>query len=208
MAKNSSRKEGKTMRLIVAIEGLICAGKTSLLRNLKLTVDCLTIPEYGEFIENHEQLPMFPPSNRDQAIFASRFFARLEKRRQKELLLAKKGKSFAVLDRSILSCLAFDFAARNFTGFDTYSEVIQIYQNEKFLQPSLYLYLEIPYQMSINRMKQRGTFSGDHFAGEEFNNLLVGFYQYFFDLPLFFRIDASLNKQEVLRRVYMLEART
>lgn len=185
---------------IVVIEGLVCAGKTTLLSNIRQSIDCLIIPEYINCLEGSEQFPRFPPFSREEVLFNSQFFIMLERRRQYDFARFPQQNGLFIFDRGIMSCLAFDYAARGYTGFDTYLEVINMYQKENFSQPHLCLYLDITYELMVERMKQRGTFKGDHFADKRFSELLVEFYRHFFGLPQLVRIDAKLSKEEILKQ--------
>lgn len=188
------------MASMIVIEGLVCAGKTTLLNKLGRLVNYQTILEYKEYLKDSEELPRFPPSSREEALLISQFFVILERRRQNDLGKFSEQDVTVIFDRGILSCLAFDYAARRFTGFDTYLEVIQMYQAEDFHQPHLCLYLDVSYQTMIDRMKRRGTFSGDQFANRKFTELLVEFYRHFLALPQFIKIDGRLPEQEVFNQ--------
>lgn len=186
--------------IIVVLEGLICAGKTTLLNKLGRLANCRSIQEYKEYLKKFENLPPFSPCDIEKALQASQFYVTLERCRQNDLAKFLDQDVIVIFDRGILSCLAFDYAAKRFNGIDTYLETIQMYQAECFHQPHLCLYLDISYETMINRMKLRGTYSGDQFANRKFTEFLAEFYWHFLSLPQFIKINGELSEQEVFNQ--------
>ena len=103
---------------VVAIEGLVCAGKTTLLKELGQDPNIGIVPEYYDCLRPKEKVPSFPPPNKAGALRTARFLFELEKRRQKIARNLLENDKLIILDRCFMSCFAFEFAARKITGID------------------------------------------------------------------------------------------
>lgn len=132
----------------IALEGPVCAGKTTLIKGLLLK-DCQIIPEYVDYAHNNNlKLPNFPPKNETEAKSAFEFYLELEKKRQCEI---KKG--IWLLDRSQYTLLAFEAGARHVTQIDIFQWACKLVEQQKseVISPNYILYIDVSPEESKRR---------------------------------------------------------
>ncbi|MFA7717855.1 MAG: deoxynucleoside kinase [Candidatus Absconditabacterales bacterium] len=180
--------------LIFFIEGIIGAGKTTLIQSLDLD-NFQKIQEYKNFALGHQNFPKFPYKSREEALASIDFFIDLETKRRE----SRGENKNAIFDRSLLSCFAFSYATRAFpfVEHNIYKETIQkftkLYKRKKFALPNACFYLNIDHNTSITRAKKRGTYTGDYFSDPNFNAQLLSYYDKFaLQSPYFKKIDGTL----------------
>jgi len=140
--------------IVLAIEGLCFAGKTTLAHALATQRGAVAIPEYAQLAA----LPPWPPRHREDVLVALRHFLHLERQRA---ALARRGPgTLVVLDRSPLSLIAHEFgmdrlgvpAAPEFAAH-LFTEAAQ---RGLILTPDAYAYLRVPASVSAARQARRG----------------------------------------------------
>ncbi len=189
-------------KTIVALEGLVHAGKSTLLHNIaeKYTaVKC--IEEYVEFVT--ERFPCFPES-REDARFGHSFFLNLE---QKRILEIEESDDSILLDRSIYSILAYNFAVEKMSNGEIpcFQDSIEAYQDENWLIPQICIYLDIDNEeMSLRHQDEKGYYHSI-FLNNAFNAWLREFYEkampFHFPWLEIIRIDAHQSKQVIMAQM-------
>lgn len=173
--------EGKEQLLplrIIALEGPVCAGKTTLLR-MFANDGYTTVSEYAEYANHGRGFPSFPPKTPKEALDNFRFFLEVEERRfgiiqQKEF----RKDDLVIIDRSVFTLLAFEYAAPAYTGFSVFNEAWEIIRNsDKVLTPFKILYLEIDDETIAQRFAQKDSFCAEVFLRPEFNAKIREFFQ-------------------------------
>lgn len=111
-------------KVIVTLEGLVHAGKSTLFQNIAeryVSVKC--IGEYVEFAT--ERFPCFPESREDARLGHS-FFLNLE---QKRILEIEESDGIILVDRSIYSILAYNFAVEKMSNGEIpcFQDSIKVY---------------------------------------------------------------------------------
>lgn len=156
----------------MALEGLIHAGKSTISSSLCGYVkDVSCVPEYIEFTKT---FPNFP-KDYDDVLKAWDFFINLEKKRKNT---ADWRAPIVVLDRSILSILAYNYAISRFTdGKIHYLDVdLKCLNNQGWMIPDVCIYLEIS-DSEISRRHQKETGRYDKILlNSKFNASLREFY--------------------------------
>lgn len=165
---------------ITALEGPVCAGKTTLLDNLRKQ-GVQTIREYSEYVDSATRnFPKFPPINDEVARDSFKFFLDLEiaRRRDRDLLV---NSDHLVLDRSIYTLMAFEAGATKFTGIDILSWAIE-YLKEKsnrIILPGHILYIDTPAVLSRKRAAEGRIRLAEFLLTDQFNE---GFRSFFLAL--------------------------
>lgn len=97
------------MNRIIAVEGICCAGKSTLCSNISNLEGVAVIPEYGTYTTSFPKYAKTPTG-----MFAAMdFFSALEEKRttDRENVLQKRDDVVVtVLDRSFITCCAYDYA--------------------------------------------------------------------------------------------------
>lgn len=163
---------------IVAVEGPVCAGKSSLTDNLALS-GIGTIQEYSEYVAHANQdFPKFPPKDSDGAKNNFEFFLNLEGCRDQDLALLTQ--SQIAIDRSIYTLLAFEMGATAITGIDIFDWAVCRLQKEKgLILPDHVFYLDVPPEISRQRAEANNIPIPKFLLSDEFNH---GFREFFFRL--------------------------
>ena len=186
-------------KTIVALEGLVHAGKSTLFQYiLEKYVDVKCVREYVEFVT--ERLPCFP-ENREDARFGHAFFLNLE---QKRIVEIEEGDNVVLLDRSIFSILAYNFAVEKMSNgrIPCFQDSIDVYWNENWLIPQICVYLDIEdSDISLRHQDEKGHYYSI-FLDCAFNAWLREFYEkamlcYFPSLEII-RIDAHQSRREIV----------
>lgn len=169
--------EPKSTR-VVAIEGPVCAGKSSLVNSL-IGSGLGGILEYSEYVGHANQdFPKFPPRDAEQAKRSFEFFLDLEKQRILDMQLLTQ--SNVVIDRSIFTLLAFEAGASRITGIDIFDWAVErLLQEEEIILPDHVVYLDVAPQVSIQRAEENDIPIPKFLLSEEFNR---GFRDFFIAL--------------------------
>ena len=154
--------------MIIALEGGICSGKTTLAKQLEIK-GFFSVPEYMDIITPQEQKELDTLISQDKS--ALPFFLRMEKRR-KELYGAQCLQKDSVLDRSYLTLFAYEFAKNN-----QYSALSELVQKENVIIPDLIIFLDVNDQVRRQRCINRGDIDMPKiFLNSEFNRNLKKFF--------------------------------
>jgi len=189
-------------KVIVALEGLVHAGKSTLFQGIEerhIAVKC--VGEYVEFVT--ERFPCFPES-RDDARFGHVFFLNLE---QKRILKIEESDGIVLLDRSIFSILAYNFAVEKMSDsvIPCFQDSIKAYRDENWLIPQVCVYLDIDDEdISLRHQDEKGHYYSI-FLDNVFNAWLREFYEkampFHFPSLEIIRIDAHQSKQEIIAQM-------
>ena len=184
--------------MIIAIEGCSYSGKTTLAR---LLVDkylgSTLIPEYNEIAGGSKNFPP-PPQTEDDAIKAVQFFIELEHQRQRliQKALAANDNKLIVQDRSLLTCIAFDYAIAQLGRFDVWNQSQQAFLSQKFLLPDIILFLAVNQETIMTRKSKDNFQIPKILISPDFN---YAFEQYFRKLRLsrIIWLDANASMEAV-----------
>jgi deoxyadenosine/deoxycytidine kinase len=215
--------------MIFGIEGLLGAGKTTLIReSISNQIGNTTIGEYDSYVgsEGVGAFPHFPPSGILDADKNIEYFLNIERLRNQELsgiLLGLTGEVLSnklgtqrsnliepiiLMDRTYLSLLAFPYAGGVLSPLynqDVYSRGLTKVQEEvaqgHVILPDGIIYLSLPNaEKSIERVKGRGTFNpNSHFARPKFLEGLRAFYESLNSSEMVHVIDATKPLEDVLK---------
>lgn len=132
--------------MIIALEGGICSGKTTLAKEFERQ-DFYLIPEYMDIIHPYEEDRINDLVSSNQS--AINVFLEIEKRR-KEIYLENCSDKNAILDRSYLTLFAYEYAiGRNISNM----EFPDLYQN--VITPNLIVFLDVNDEQRIKRSHDR-----------------------------------------------------
>lgn len=141
--------------LVIAIEGLCFAGKTTLAHALAPLADAVVIGEYADIAP----LPPFPPKHLDAVTAALGHFLRLE--RQRALAARAAGSPVVLLDRSPLTLIAHECGMTALGLPCDPAGAAEIYSSAaeagQILTPDAYLYLAVPDDVTAARQALRGA---------------------------------------------------
>lgn len=142
------------MNKIVAIEGICCSGKSTLISKLGNS-GLVIVKEYGEYTNG--QFPRIA-TNLEELLGNTRFFIELERKRYQDSLTAILDYQTLVIDRSFVTCCAFDRAAFAGTELSQHQPLVEdMWQKEgQKLVPDLMIILEV----DTTHFHQRLTTSG------------------------------------------------
>ena len=161
------------IKSIFAVEGLVHAGKSTLIGGLKSDQRILCVPEYIEFTD--DGFPGFP-KNIEDARAADLFFLNLERKRRQ---LIKECHSIVFLDISILSIIAYNYAVEGMTNGKvpcfTYGQ--KSFNLHEWILPQTCIYLDISDEEVDNRHKFETGQYQSIFLNRKFNALLREFYE-------------------------------
>ncbi len=189
------------MLKVVAIEGLIHAGKTTLFQSLvRVYKDVVFVSEFVEFATC--KFPNLPQSI-EEARNSRLFFLNLEEKRKEKIRTDSK---IVILDRSVLSILAYHFSVEVLTNGNImcFTDSIKKIPFEKWIFPDLCIYLDINNHEVIRRHQREIGGYNSIFLDNQFNNCLRKFYldimpELFSQMELI-HIDALQRPNEVLRQ--------
>ena len=163
-------------RIRIAIEGPVCAGKTTLSDNLVRAYSehrLCVIPDYSDFVGGGRNLPNPLPANTEDELDALDRFRQLERDRFEQYSRATQ---ICVIDRSIHTLLAHCIGVEFHCGRSWFDPALQRLQAaDEMVWPDLIIYLDIPLSTILER--NRGKFPDTSlFTDERFN---AGFRDYF-----------------------------
>lgn len=156
--------------MIIALEGGVCSGKTTLCRQLQ-EKGFMHVSEHMTFLspQDWERFECTDPVHRID------FLLGVEEKRQALMTrLLDMGQNI-VLDRTFLSLYAFEYAKGRFVKAEEFKE-----KRKSFLNPDLILFLSVDEQTRRRRSAQRGdsfTAASDFFLQDSFNDGLKSFFK-------------------------------
>lgn len=191
--------------MIVALEGLVHAGKTSILQRLNGQKRLLCIEEYGVYANGAIHFPKFP-STAKEAFRANDFFFKLEEKRFQSIQIDTP---LILLDRCLFSVLSVNWALERFyvDGFQcferTYRDILTRYSDKL---PQLCILLHISTDEVLRRHKIEGYYH-PLLLNPLFNSLLADFY--YEELPRLFPETSfiQINAMQPLDEVVSLVSR-
>lgn len=198
----NQRNDYREVVMIIGIEGVVCAGKTTIAIRLEKK-GFIPISEYGVYTNGHGSFPPFPRSLAD-AKFATDFFMKVEAKRHNSLISKLKqvgARSNYVVDRTYHSCLSFDFALSQYMHFDAFSPSIKNWMNSPKIEPFMVFILDIDFSTLMNRNQKRCIRMLPHFLNREFIEAQRYYYQKLAHSQpnLYILVDGKLPKEEIER---------
>lgn len=190
------------MNRIIAIEGICCSGKSTLVSKLGNS-GLATVKEYGEYIDG--QFPRIA-HGLEGLVGNTKFFIELERRRYQDGLIAISDHQTLIIDRSFVTFCAFDHAAFVGTEMSQYQPLVEDkWQKEgQKLVPNLMIILEVDTAHFHQRLTASGRVLNPFLRDSKFN---YKFNQYLLNTGDRWgikteRIDTSyLNPAQVLAQV-------
>ncbi len=168
----------------IALEGPSFAGKTTFCQKTAER-DCeryAYIPEYVTYAGGGGKFPTFPPTDISAAREAFEFFFALEARRQRDVLQCHQ--PFVLLDRSVFTLAAFEYAVTPITGIDALRYAEKRILSHKEWWPDVVVVLKVP-RFELERRAQEPSGRMSIFLDREFNARV---YEYLFQLTKRFNI--------------------
>jgi thymidylate kinase len=151
---NRPCRSGVDDPLVIAIEGLCYAGKTTLAHVLAPIVSGVVIAEYGELAAP----PPFPPRDLDDVTAALKHFLRLEREWAAAARVANA--PVVLLDRSPLTLIAHEHGIACLGVPCDSRGAAEMYttaaESREILTPDAYLYLHVPKAVAAARQARRG----------------------------------------------------
>ena len=166
-------------KIIIGFDGIVCAGKTTMVNKLACMFDTIVIEEYKEYaLKSGFKFPKFPPKSYIKAIEASVFFMDLEKQRVVNLNnYVPPNKKIIFVDRTYLSCLAFDYAANYFTNLETFPKVQKLWSDTPKIIPDLIFFMDVSQTNLRKRILINKNNFPPHFLDKKFNQFMVSFFK-------------------------------
>lgn len=165
----------------VVLEGNSGSGKTTLANNLEKRPGFVHIGEYGNYLDfkNGENFPNFPPKNINDVLNSNSLWPQIEiRRRSHQIEFAEKyPNSVQIVERSLLSLLAFEYAKKeqgvvfdiqNLT--DIYSE---LYKKGILVEPSAYVFLKASPEIIRERVKDKKDSSSLRFLSSSKSVIVI-----------------------------------
>ncbi len=184
--------------IIIGFDGLTRAGKTTLIKKLASIFNASVIEEQREYLEPGSKFPKFPPESYEKAMEASVFFMNIEKKRISDLEGYESSNTKLIfIDRTYLSCLAFDYAANYVTSFGTFQEVQKLWLGMEKIVPDVTFFMDVSQDNLRNRMLLNGDNLPSHFLDKDFNEHMMDFFKQECEKNNMIRIDANKKPEEV-----------
>lgn len=186
---------------ILTIEGVCCSGKSTLARHLQRVYGCGVIEEYGAYTESFPGLAL----SQTQLLENARFFINLERQRYRDSQTLGAN-SILILDRSFITCCAFDYAAFKDTSLERHMHIVEALWQEAVekLVPDTVVVLAVNEENFQLRLKLSGKTLTPLLRDREFNHR---FYTYLDTIPACWGkrliwIDTNhLSESEVVSKV-------
>lgn len=193
------------MSKIIAIEGVCCSGKSTLARNLG-SRGFGVVKEYDEYANS--QFPELA-ANQEDLVENTKFFIELERRRFRDSLITIANHQVLILDRSFITCCAFDYAAFAGTELSQCQHVVEdMWREEKEkINPDIVILLEISHENFLKRLKKSGKTLTPLLRNQRFNR---DFNYYLRKVPTSWGIETfvintnDLDASRVIQQVFQL----
>jgi thymidylate kinase len=161
------------MPLVLAVEGLCFAGKTTLTRALARHLGVPAAAEYADLTE----LPPFPPSDQSAARTAISALLAAEARRSRQARACRS--ELVIYDRSPLTVIGHEHAMRA-RGVPADPETAAAWftaasTTGAILTPAAYIYLTVPDDAARQRQQARGHLP-EHLVAPDVRDTLTRFY--------------------------------
>ncbi len=183
--------------MIIALEGGICSGKTTLAKEFERQ-DFYLIPEYMDIIHPYEEDRINDLVSSNQS--AINVFLEIEKRR-KEIYLENCSDKNAILDRSYLTLFAYEYAiGRNISNM----EFPDLYQN--VITPNLIVFLDVNDEQRIKRSHDRCDENmPEIFLNHNFNKRLKQFFLKQNQVPCVFLNTENLDPLKMVNLMQSMQ---
>ncbi|MEK7175291.1 MAG: hypothetical protein AAB693_00595 [Patescibacteria group bacterium] len=158
---------------IIALEGTIKAGKTTLAGGIEKTLNAGVVWEYGKYL-NGRQFPIFPPRDLEVAKKVTEFFASIEQERLEDL--EKIIKDIVVVDRIHHSCLAVNYTADKLYKTNYFGEMEEIWKRTAKITPDVAIYLYVGQQELERRLAPTKHLYREIFYNRNFNDFIREYY--------------------------------
>lgn len=173
------KEEQSTGKRVVALEGPVCAGKTTVIEKLR-NPSAAVVGEYSEYVVSATRdFPKFPPADEKAAKDSFRFFFELEVKRKQNM--DASGGNIVLLDRSIYTLLAFEVGASRLTGINILPWAVEYLEKnrDEIIIPEQVIYMDVPAEVSRRRAEEGGILIAEFLLTNEFNE---GFKDFFMEL--------------------------
>lgn len=183
--------------MIIALEGGICSGKTTLAKEFERQ-DFYLIPEYMDIIHPYEEDRINDLVSSNQS--AINVFLEIEKRR-KEIYLENCSDKNAILDRSYLTLFAYEYAiGRNISNM----EFPDLHQN--VIAPDLVVFLNVNDELRIKRSHDRcDKDMPEIFLNHNFNKRLKRFFLKQNQVPCVFLNTENLDPIKMVKLMQSMQ---
>ncbi len=183
--------------MIIALEGGICSGKTTLAKEFERQGFYL-VPEYMDIIQPCEENRINDLVSSNQS--AINVFLEIEKRR-KEIYLENCSDKNAILDRSYLTLFAYEYAiGRNISNM----EFPDLYQN--VITPNLIVFLDVNDEQRIKRSHDRCDENmPEIFLNHNFNKRLKQFFLKQNQVPCVFLNTENLDPLKMVNLMQSMQ---
>lgn len=162
--------------MIFAIEGPCYAGKTLLVKKLSICKNNIAvIPEYNEIAGGAKNFPALP-KNKRETLLASRFFLRLEKKRQILIKKELNAGKIIIQDRSFFSCVAFDYASAMTGDYDVWVHSEKMFLRSNFILPDVIFYLDVSHSNILERRFLNSYQIFSKLTSPKFNNFFKNYF--------------------------------
>ncbi len=190
----------KRKKVIIAFDGTIRAGKTTIVRDLSTIFGGKHINEYKYYAEKlNKKFPEFPFINLEDALNATRFFIFLEKKRYSDIKKYKSGIIF--VDRTFHSCIGFDYASSKYLDIDIFKNSNEIWnKNNKKIIPDIIFFMNVSHKKMVERITINKDKFPKHIKDKKFNLSLKKYFKSLINKN-FIEINASKNKKNVRAEV-------
>lgn len=178
---NTSQEFEQHSGEVIALEGPVCSGKSTVLLGLAASGLVNPILEYSEYVDSATaDFPKFPPQDDRAAKSAFELFLDLERQRFRDF---NQTRGSRILDRSIFTLLAFEAGASRITGIDimswAYERLSQT--SHEIIWPHHILYFDQPTDVSLVRAKENNIRIPDFQFDIEFNAEFRSFFMQLFE---------------------------
>ncbi len=132
---------------LIAIEGASYSGKSTLARRLQQEFGprAIVLPDYVEAAGGSQFVPSAPAHSAAEQMQAFRFFLELDAKRYRRGLVVQPSPELVIMDRSIHTLLAHNFAMMNMMSWPIFEESTRIAQDDpSVIWPHLVLYVDVP----------------------------------------------------------------
>ena len=193
--------------LVYAIEGPVCAGKSTLIKGCQRD-GIKTVPEYREYvIAASRSFPNFPPKNEKEAKKNFHFLLGIEALRQQEHEASKS--PITALDRSIFTLISFEAGAARLTGINIFDWALdEVTKNRAgVIFPDHVFYIDIPMDIACGRAKLAGMGTSAFLFSRDFNmGMREAFNKFEMMWPGLITYLDGLKNQEAVYRDFNAEA--
>ena len=186
----------KGKQIYIAIEGTVCAGKTTLCNNvINEMKDICVIPDYSDFAGGGKNLPSAFPSTLKEESNALEFFLKIEKSRF-ERYDNKKSK-ICLIDRSVYTLFAHCYSLSKLSKKSFFDLAYKILNSSSdVVWPSGIVFLDISFS-AINSRNQGKFDKASIFIDKHYNEYFKEYFLNIDDEDKLFVIDGENKKHMV-----------